>query len=157
MEGEARELRSGATMVGTAPASNGSEVPSAGGAARAGVSLADTSAARADARVSSCPNCGEALVGDYCHRCGEKHLEGRDLSVRHFLHEAAQELTSVEHSKLFHTLLALLVRPGLLTNEWIAGRRKRYLKPLNLCLGVFAVSLFAYSVYRPVSMYDLRN
>src|SRR5213082_3441973 len=98
MEGEARGLRSGATMVGTAPASNGSEVPSACGAARAGVSLADTSAARADARVSSCPNCGEALVGDYCHRCGEKHLEGRDLSVRHFLHEAAQELTSVEHS-----------------------------------------------------------
>lgn len=102
-----------------------------------------------------CPNCGELLVGDYCHCCGEKHLESRDLSVRHFLGEAAHELTSIEHSKLFHTLWALLVRPGFLTNEWIAGRRKRYLKPLNLFLGVFAVSLFAYSVYKPVSRFDV--
>ena len=153
---EASELRN-AAAVGTAPASNGSEVPAAGGAAQAGVRLADTSAARDAGPQVSCPNCGEALAGDYCHRCGEKHLESRDLSVRNFLHEAAQELTSVEHSKLFHTLLAVLVRPGFLTNEWIAGRRKRYLKPLNLCLGVFAVTLFAYSVYKPVSMYDLRN
>ena len=157
VEDEARGLRNAATTVGTAPESNGSEVPAAGGATRAGVSLADSSASRADARVSSCPNCGEALAGDYCHRCGEKHPEARDLSVRHFVGEAVQELSSVEHSKLFHTLLALLFRPGLLTLEWVAGRRSRYLKPLNLCLGVFAVTLFAYSVYKPVSMYDLRN
>ena len=122
-------------------------------AAARGAEASDT-ARDAESQVS-CPNCGEALVGDYCHRCGEKHLESRDLSVRHFLQEAAQELTSVEHSKLFHTLLALLARPGLLTNEWIAGRRKRYLKPLNLFLGVFAVSLFAYSVYKPVSRFDV--
>ena len=157
VEDEARGLRNAATMVGTASESNGSEVPSAGGSTRAGVSLADTSASRADARVSSCPNCGEPLAGDYCHRCGEKHPEARDLSVRHFVGEAVQELSSVEHSKLFHTLLALLFRPGLLTLEWVAGRRSRYLKPLNLCLGIFAVTLFAYSVYKPVSMYDLRN
>jgi hypothetical protein len=157
MEDEARELKSAATMVGTALASNGSEVPSADGAVRADARPADTSAARADAGVSSCPNCGETLAGVYCHRCGEKRPEARDLSVRHFVGEAVQELSSVEHSKLFHTLLALLFRPGLLTLEWIAGRRSRYLKPLNLCLGVFAVTLFAYSVYKPVSMYDLGN
>ncbi|MDT5155813.1 MAG: hypothetical protein QOH51_170 [Acidobacteriota bacterium] len=107
--------------------------------------------------VASCPECGEILKGEYCHRCGEKRLEGHDLSVRHFFHEAVQELTSVEHSKLFHTVWAILFRPGFLTNEWIAGRRKRYLKPLNLCLGIFALSIFAYSVYKPVSMYDLGN
>jgi hypothetical protein len=105
----------------------------------------------------NCPSCGERLVGDYCHACGEKRPESRDLTVRHFVTEAAQELTSVEHSKLFHTIWSLLVRPGFLTNEWIAGRRRLYLKPLNLCLGIFALSLFAYSVYRPVSMFDLAN
>src|SRR5256714_6353162 len=139
-----------------ANAMKGSDDDADAGCAAARGAEAPRTARDADSQVP-CPNCGEALVGDYCHRCGENHLESRDLSVRHFLDEAAQELTSVEHSKLFHTLLALLVRPGLLTNEWIAGRRRRYLKPLNLFLGVFAVSLFAYSVYRPVSMYDLRN
>jgi hypothetical protein len=105
----------------------------------------------------ACPECEAELAGDFCHRCGEKRPESRDLSVRRFFDEAAQELTSVEHSKLFHTLWALLFRPGFLTNEWVAGRRRRYLKPLNLCLGVFALSLFAYSVYKPVSMYDAEN
>lgn len=37
------------------------------------------------------------------------------------------------------------------------GRRSHYLKPLNLCLGVFALSLFAYSVYKPVALYDVSN
>lgn len=104
-----------------------------------------------------CPECEEALVGDFCHRCGEKRPEARDLSIRYFFGEAAQELTSVEHSKLFHTIRALLVRPGFLTNEWVAGRRRRYLKPLNLCLGILAISLFAFSVYKPVSTYDLET
>jgi hypothetical protein len=104
-----------------------------------------------------CPECGTALVGDFCHGCGEKRPEARDLSVRHFFSEAAQELSSVEHSKLFHTLWALLFRPGFLTNEWKAGRRRRYLKPLNLCLGVLALSFFAYSVYKPVSMFDIEK
>jgi len=113
----------------------------------------------ADVRAAAeeCPTCGEGLAGDYCHRCGEKRPESRDLSVRRFFGEAAQELTSVEHSKLFGTLRSLLLRPGLLTNEWVAGRRKSYLKPLNLCLGLLAASLFAYSFYKPVSMYDVEK
>ena len=127
--------------------------------ASSGAATGGDASARDDAAHASqpCPECGEALVGDYCHLCGEKRLEAHDLSVRHFFGEAAQELTSVEHSKLFHTIWALLFRPGFLTNEWVAGRRKRYLKPLNLCLGVLAVSLFAYSVYKPVSMFDVEK
>lgn len=103
-----------------------------------------------------CPDCGGALLGDYCHTCGEKRADARDLTVKHFATDAMQELTSLD-SKLLRTLTALLFRPGFLTLEWIAGRRNRYLKPLNLCLGVFALSLFAYSVYKPVSMYNLQT
>lgn len=110
-----------------------------------------------EAPARECPSCGAALVGDFCHACGEKRPEARDLSARHFFSEAAQELTSVEHSKLFHTVWALLFRPGFLTNEWKAGRRRRYLKPLNLCLGILALSFFAYSVYKPVSMFDVEK
>jgi hypothetical protein len=102
----------------------------------------------------SCPTCGASLVGDYCHRCGEKRPEARDLSVRHFVADAAQELTSLD-SKLYHTLRALLFRPGLLTLEWIAGRRGRYLKPLNLCLALFAVQIFAYTATKQASMFNI--
>jgi hypothetical protein len=101
-----------------------------------------------------CPNCGTALVGDYCHGCGEKRPEARDLTVRHFVEDAAKELTSLD-SKLYHTLRALLFRPGLLTLEWVAGRRGRYLKPLNLCLALFAVQIFAYTVTKQASMFNV--
>jgi hypothetical protein len=106
------------------------------------------------AAAEVCPECGEVLAGDFCHRCGEKRPEARDLSVRHFVLDAAKELTSLD-SKLTRTLLALLFRPGRLTNEWIAGRRGRYLKPLNLCLGVFALSLFVLTSSKQVSMFNI--
>jgi len=137
-----------------APATSAPHTPDAAErAARVDESVVDV-----DAREGGeCPNCATVLVGDFCHGCGEKRPEARDLTVRHFFGEAAQELTSVEHSKLYHTVVALLFRPGFLTNEWVAGRRKLYLKPLNLCLGVLALSLFVYSVYKPVSMFDVEK
>src|ERR1044072_2585558 len=102
----------------------------------AGVGTAADGGAREE--PGGCPEWEETRGGDFCHACGEKRREARDLSTRYFFSETAQELTSVEHSKLFHTIWALLFRPGFLTNEWIAGRRRRYLKPLNLCLGILA-------------------
>ena len=134
-----------------APASDGEE------SVAAAQDATPHTASQLEAFHRDCPSCGERLIGDFCHRCGEKRPESRDLTLRHFFTEAAQELTSVEHSKLFHTIWAVLFRPGFLTNEWIAGRRRLYLKPLNLYLGIFALSLFAFSVYKPVSMYNLDN
>jgi Protein of unknown function (DUF3667) len=107
-----------------------------------------------EAAAAGCPECGAVLTGDYCARCGEKRPEARDLSVRHFVHDAAQELTSLD-SKLFRTLSALLFRPGLLTLEWIRGRRARYLKPLNLCLSIFAINLFVYTVSKQATMFNI--
>jgi hypothetical protein len=101
-----------------------------------------------------CVECGAALTGEYCALCGEKRPEARDLSLRHFLHDAAQELTSLD-SKLFRTLSALLFRPGLLTVEWVRGRRAHYLKPLNLCLSIFALNLFVYTVSKQATMFDI--
>ncbi len=104
-----------------------------------------------------CANCGVPLVGDYCHGCGEKRAEARDISVGHFAAEAAGELTSIEHSKLWRTLRALLFKPGFLTVEYFSGRRSRYLKPLNLCLAIFAFHLFVYTAHRQVSTYDIKQ
>ena len=82
-------------------------------------------------------------------------MESRDLSIRRFASEAAQEITSLEHSKLFRTVAALLFRPGLLTVEYFSGRRVRYVKPFALTLAVLALHLFAFSVSNTSSMYDV--
>src|SRR5690349_14523356 len=121
------------------------------------VRRAESDPDEAVAAGGACPSCGGGLVGDYCHACGEKRAGARDLTLGHFLREAVQELTSLEHSKLLRTLRALLFRPGLLSAEWVEGRRNLYVKPLNLYLAVFALSLFAFSVYAPLSMYNLQT
>jgi len=101
-----------------------------------------------------CPECAAPLVGEYCHRCGEKLPDVHDLTLKHFLHHGLHELTHFD-SKIFRTVKALLFHPGLLTVEYLAGRRKRYVLPLRLFLVIFALNFFLYT--RPgVALYDMR-
>ena len=101
-----------------------------------------------------CPECGDPLVGKYCHRCGEKPLGPHDLKLSGFLHHGLHELTHFD-AKIFSTLRALIFKPGLLTTEYLAGRKKRYVLPLRLFLVIFALNLFLYT--RPgIALYDVR-
>ena len=105
-------------------------------------------------KPNNCPECAAPLVGEYCHRCGEKLPDAHDLKMKHFLHHGLHELTHFD-SKIFRTVGALLFRPGLLTVEYLAGRRKRYVLPLRLFLVIFALNLFLYT--RPgIALYDIR-
>jgi hypothetical protein len=126
-----------------------------GGAAESSPPADSAHAPHGAAGAGACPSCGAALAGDFCHGCGERRPGARDFSVRHFVGDAAQELTSLD-SKFFRTLWALLFRPGRLTNEWVAGRRVPYLKPLNLCLGILTLSLFVYTASKHANIYDIR-
>lgn len=103
----------------------------------------------------ACENCGAALFGAYCHHCGAPDVARRDRSFRNFLDEFAEELTSVEHSKVLRTLLMLLFRPGMLTREYFTARRIRYLRPLTLCLTILALHLFVYSISNTVTLFDI--
>ncbi len=100
----------------------------------------DASAAPVD-----CANCGARLAARYCGRCGQdSHVS---LSFGHFLHEFAEGLLHVD-SKFWRTLRALLTRPGLLTQEYLDGKRARYSPPfrsyLVISIGYFVlVSIFA--------------
>lgn len=104
----------------------------------------------------ACTNCGNALVDVYCARCGEKQPSHHDLTVGHFLHEAVHELVHLD-SKLFRTLHELLLKPGQLTAEYFAGRKKRYIAPIRLFLTLFAISFIAYSAFKPVAVYSLEG
>ena len=106
------------------------------------------------ATEAMCGNCGTSLAGEYCHTCGARQFAARDLSLRHFASEAVQEFTNLEHSKLLRTLVALLFRPGLLTKEYFSARRQCYIRPLTLCLAIFALSLFVFAAEGPVTMFD---
>lgn len=98
-------------------------------------------------------------MGEYCHRCGEKKVDAHDLSFRHFVAHSLHDLAHLD-SKIFLTVRYLITRPGFLTQEYVAGRRLRYAKPLSLLLTASALLLLLDSIYPLSSMasgYDVRQ
>lgn len=80
------------------------------------------------------------MAGPFCQACGQRH-DPHPHSLRHFLGEVFEGLSHAD-SRFWRTLWLLLSRPGLLTQEFFAGRRERYLPPFRLYL-VISVVLFA--------------
>lgn len=88
--------------------------------------------------ASACPSCDAAIAGDYCGACGERRPRPEHLTVRHFFREISDTLFGVD-SRAARSFRLLFTRPGFLTLEAVRGRRKPYLGPLKMYLGVFAV------------------
>jgi hypothetical protein len=92
--------------------------------------------------VERCVSCDAPLSGPYCARCGERALEPEALTLRHFLvHTVAHELLHVD-STLWRTLRLLFLRPGRLSLEYAAGRRRPYVNPFRLLL----IAIVAYAL-----------
>jgi hypothetical protein len=82
-----------------------------------------------------CLNCGAALAGDYCHRCGQPARVHRTAGA--VWHDIAHGVLHFE-GKIWRTLPMLFLRPGALTRRYIAGERARFVSPLV----VFLFSVF---------------
>ena len=87
-----------------------------------------------------CRNCGSLAPGRYCAACGQE----TDIalpSAGRFLREAAGRYIAFD-GRLWRSLHALLFRPGHLTREYVAGRRRRYVRPARLFVAL-SIALFA--------------
>ena len=110
------------------------------------------SPARAPAPAAApapCATCGASFAGTWCPACGEKRLAAGDQSLRGFAREALETLTNLD-STFVRTYRALAARPGLLTREYLAGRRTRWLRPLQVF--VFSNVLFFFA--QPLAGFD---
>lgn len=91
-----------------------------------------------------CLNCGTRLRGQYCGSCGQRS-RSRLISIWQLLKEAFGDLLELD-SRLWKTIIPLLVRPGQLTRDYLEGRRARYMPPfrtyLVLSLIFFVVAFF---------------
>ena len=93
-----------------------------------------------DASARRCANCGTLAPDAYCPACGQGTRE-RLPTFTQFMREATGRYVAFD-GKLWKTLAALLFRPGFLTREYFAGRRRRYIGPARLFL-VSSLVLFA--------------
>lgn len=91
-----------------------------------------------------CANCGAALADRYCGRCGQdSHVS---LSFGHFLHEFVEGLFHVD-SSLWRTLRTLVTRPGLLTEQYLGGKRRSYSPPFRSYLVISIVYFILASMF----------
>src|SRR6059058_538191 len=92
---------------------------------------AGEAAADGHTHEKNCLNCGAALVGSYCHACGQHAHVHRTL--RAFAQDFLTGALNFE-GKIFKTLPLLAWRPGELTRRYIDGQRARFVSPLALFL-----------------------
>jgi hypothetical protein len=104
--------------------------------------------------AAECANCGTAVTGNFCHECGQETVL-HVASTREFMHEFIGHYVALE-GKLWKSLKLLLFRPGVLTLEYINGRRVRYIQPLRLylTLSVIFFALLQYGVHDKISIGD---
>ncbi|RZK80295.1 MAG: DUF3667 domain-containing protein [Pedobacter sp.] len=85
----------------------------------------------------NCLNCGFHVDEHYCSRCGQPNVELKESFWTFIAHSIAHYFHF--DSKFFQTLTPLLTKPGLVTLDYIAGRRARYINPVNLYIFVSIV------------------
>lgn len=84
-----------------------------------------------------CLNCSTQLQGDYCHVCGQKAFLHKE-NFFHFLFEFIADYFHFD-GKFFKTTKALFSKPGVLSKDYINGKRKTYLNPIQMYLFVSAL------------------
>jgi hypothetical protein len=102
--------------------------------------------------LTHCENCSAQLTGRYCTQCGQAAVDYR-RSFRHVIVDVLDSFLNWD-SKFFATIGLLLAKPWRLTNEFLAGKRIRYVHPLRLyllasILFFFAVNYGARSIPAP--------
>ena len=88
---------------------------------------------------SRCLNCDEPVSGRFCSACGQST---KNLKIS-FASLTSDFLSDLFHfdSKMLRSLKPLMFKPGLLTAEFVGGKRVSYLPPLRMYL-FFSILFF---------------
>jgi len=85
-------------------------------------------------------------VGDYCHSCGQQRIKYR-LTLREFYGDLARRVLRFDRA-LLTTLSRALRAPGVLAEDYLAGRRKGILDPIHYYVSSIFMQLIAAGLTR---------
>ncbi|MDJ0814012.1 MAG: DUF3667 domain-containing protein [Woeseiaceae bacterium] len=101
---------------------------------------------------ANCLNCGSRLRGQYCGTCGQRS-RSRLISLWELVSDAFGDLFEID-SRLWQTLIPLLVRPGRLTADYLQGKRARFMPPFRMYL-VLSLLFFVVAFFDPREEFSL--
>src|SRR5689334_6879350 len=98
------------------------------------------------ADAEPCVSCGARLTGRFCAECGEEAPDEHNFSIAHIAEETADSLFHLD-GKVLGGFRMLVTRPGALTQHFLAGRRRGYIKPVQ----IFVLANVLYFLLQPLS------
>ncbi|WP_228027924.1 DUF3667 domain-containing protein [Costertonia aggregata] len=105
-------------------------------------------------RGTECTNCKHPLdISDkYCPSCSQANST-KKLTLKDFFDEFFASMISYD-SRLLKTLSALMLRPGKITKDYIAGKRICYTNPFRFLLSLTIVYFLMMSLSGDFGKYD---
>src|SRR5690554_1512878 len=89
----------------------------------------------------TCQNCGYVVRKRFCPKCGQENIETRQ-SFHYLFTHFVEDLVHYDGS-FWKTLKNLLFKPGILTREYLKGKRKEFVAPVKLYI---FISFFVFFV-----------
>ena len=126
------------------PVAHTATLPVAAHGPQAPVSATQTANAEVVAGGERCLNCDAPLTGGFCANCGQnsKHHVHSTLAM---ISELIEDLFHTDH-RVWRTILPLLTKPGLLTREYLQGKRVSYTPPFRLYIVLSLIYFFTASL-----------
>jgi len=100
------------------------------------------------AQSSYCKNCNSVVEDNFCSRCGQRTTIHK-ITFSETFHDLVGSLF-LEEGPLWQSLKLLVLNPGKMFREYLAGRRKTYYKPVTF----FILMTALYLVIRSIINYD---
>lgn len=92
-------------------------------------------------QMTECQNCQTPLDGDFCGNCGQRNVD-LEQPIWSLVADVIKETFEID-GRAWLTAKILFRHPGMLTTEFLAGRRRTYTPPLRLYL-VTSISFFVF-------------
>lgn len=95
-------------------------------------------------KEKDCLNCGHIVEENFCPHCGQENIVVKEDALHMVIHAIA-DYFHFEH-KFFATMKPLLLKPGQLTKEYVAGKRVTFIHPIRLYIFisiVFFIAIFS--------------
>jgi hypothetical protein len=93
--------------------------------------MKDIIKAKNNGELKECQNCGHEDNGNYCSNCGQS-FTALNRPLKDILAEVG-DMVNLD-SRIFRSIPPFLFKPGFLTREYLAGKRKKYMSPFRLYL-----------------------
>ncbi|NOX36971.1 MAG: DUF3667 domain-containing protein [Calditrichaeota bacterium] len=101
---------------------------------------------RKNNQQQTCVTCNSAFTGTYCPHCGEKVIDPQEYSLLYFLRNVLKVITHVDN-RFWSTFYVLIRKPGWLSRDYLIGRRRPYLNPVQM----FLIANFIYFFIQPLT------